>query len=231
MRLPDELNLKQFGSRPQSQARSRAATLAAGSDWISSANARASLAVGRGNGSSAIQRHRRGDATHPPSVTCLIVDRSSSGYIGGCWREPSRYPSVPSNLGQVTRMRDGNQTPSVRGKNGRLVQLTQIDRGRARARYRRRFSTVLVGVVVGLLSVGCGSSSPSATTTRPALVATATPTAVPTPTSTPDYRVTAAAAYLAAADAINSATTPSTKRTPARHSRRSRRPSAIGRGP
>jgi hypothetical protein len=52
---------------------------------------------------------------------------------------------------------------------------------------------------VGLLSVGCGSSSPSATTTTPAPVATATPTATPTP----DYRVTAAAAYLAAADTVN----------------------------
>jgi hypothetical protein len=35
----------------------------------------------------------------------------------------------------------------ARGENGRLVQLTQIDRGRARAHYRRRFSAVLVGVV------------------------------------------------------------------------------------
>ena len=57
---------------------------------------------------------------------------------------------------------------------------------------------------VGLLSVGCGSSSPPATTTTPAPVATATPTAVPTATPTPDYRVTAAAAYLAAADTVYS---------------------------
>ena len=57
---------------------------------------------------------------------------------------------------------------------------------------------------VGLLSVGCGSSSPPATTTTPAPVVTATPTDVPTATPTPDYRVTAAAAYLAAADTVNS---------------------------
>ena len=57
---------------------------------------------------------------------------------------------------------------------------------------------------VGVLSVGCGRSSPSATTPTPAPVATATPTAVPTATPTPDYRVTAAAAYLAAADTVYS---------------------------
>jgi hypothetical protein len=87
----------------------------------------------------------------------------------------------------------------------RSIQRRGAALGRVPCGVFRNRSLIFAGfAAVGLLSVGCGSSSPSATTTTPAPVATATPTAVPTATPTPDYRVTAAAAYLAAADTVYS---------------------------